>query len=1080
MDIITIYLDNAENIEMPENAGNIEPLSALTQCLREKGEVDMSFLVNATGLNWSEVADALAGVIFQSPDRFLNGARYNPLEDWLMWAPYASGNVKEKLKRAVRAEKKFPGVFARNVEALGKICPMEMKLADIHPDVGAAWIPAIEYEQFLFDTLGLPERPSIYFIEERNKWVCEIRDGAKRTFANTTLYGVRGRYMGADKQYATAIDLFVGRLNAKTVEIFDHIPMATGGFGNFKYKPVLNREMTALAQEKEKNLCDISFKDWVFADAGRSARFENYYNDFLVGYVHTTYNGDFLTLPGINPEVRFFDNQKSAVARAILSDDNLLLAHDVGTGKTYEIIASVHELHRLGKSRKNLIVVQNQTLGDFRAAHNYLYPEDKILVIEPRDMGVKYRNKVLSDIRDGDYVAIYMCTSSFDLIDMSNTYYENKLLTQFNEARCGAANAVSSRERAEYESLAKLIAKRIKKFYEELKPSGFMTYEELGIETLVIDEIHTYKNITLDTHCKRIVGLRSKGSHKADSALEKAHFTPRLIGATATPLTNSIADLYTFQVYFQYDLLKLHKIHTFDAWINTFGERVTTIECDADSNANKLRAVSRFSHFHNLNELRALFAQVCDFYHAETKENVPECDGYTVVKVPINLYQKEGFEDISRRLLAIRRREVDKSEDNLLKINVDGRELALSAALSNPDAEGSYGKVKACASQVFRVYNEYPECTQLVFCDLGTPKEGYNVYDELKGYLVSMGMTATQIAFVHDATTERARDNLFARANAGDIKVIIGSVPKLGVGVNVQEKLVAIHHLTVPWKPSDLTQADGRIERFGNTCPKVFKYCYLTEKTYDQYSWQILENKQRFIASFMCGGMIENETADIGDTVLTYAEIKALTIGNPLIRDRVQVSIELERARVASRARQNELYSLRVLVETTPDKVSDLRINGFRVREDYEFYLKNREKITLPEREALGEELKAALIENEMRDEDRVFSTHHGFQVILPRDMTREIPFVYVSRPGFRRYYCALNNVTTNEGYSRALDQTLIQLKNRYEKLFRDAEELIDRMEAAKAEIRKGNPLSDLVDDLILKLEEIDSKLEAA
>ena len=607
-----------------------------------------------------------------------------------------------------------------------------------------------------------------------------------------------------------------------------------------------------------------------------------------------------------------------------------------------------------------------------------------------------------------------------------------------------------------------------------------MTYEELGIDTLVIDEIHTYKNISLNTHCKRIVGLRSKGVDKADSALEKAHFTPRLIGATATPLTNSLADLYTFQMYFQPELLKLHKLYSFDAWINTFGERTTAIECDADANACKLRAVTRFSHFHNLNELRALFAQVCDFYHTESKFGLPECDGYTVIKVPINGYQKEGFEEISRRLLAIRRREVDKSEDNLLKINVDGRALALSAGLYYPEAQGVYGKVKACATQVFRVYEENPDCTQLIFCDLGTPKDGYNVYDELKGYLVAQGMPSTQIAFVHDATTVKARDALFARANAGDLKVIIGSVAKLGVGVNVQKKLIAVHHLTVPWKPSDLTQADGRIERFGNTCKKVYKYCYLTERTYDQYSWQILENKQRFIASFMCGGMIENETADIGDTVLTYAEIKALTIGNPLIRDRVQVSIELERARVASRARQNELYSLRVLVETTPDKMSDLRTNGFRVREDYDFYLKHREKITLPEREALGEELKAALLDNNMREEDRIFCNHHGFQVLLPRNMTPELPYVYLSRPGFRRYYCSLANVTTNEGYSRALDQTLIQLKNRSEKLFRDAEDLLHRMDAAKAEIRKGNPLADLVDDLTLKLEEIDSKLEVA
>ncbi len=1076
MDMFGLMME--EEMDCPavhyENCGD-----ALIAWLTDHPYVDMGYLCRATGKSWRQVHDELSGVIYQNPQPMLDGEEYDPLSHWELGAKYLSGNVAKKLEAAQKAARILPEIYSGNVPALKAIMPQRMAIDDLHPDLGASWIPASEYVRFIYDFLHLRETPRVYFLAEKNKWEIEVCEKDKKSFLNTVTYGVRGISYGQDKQYITAVKIIEHCLNAKPVKVYDHNPVAGQGFGNIIYEPILNRAKTIEAQEKEKEIRS-AFKDWVYADPRRISRFEGYYNDTFVGYAYTAYNGDFLTFPGLNPAVKLYDHQKNSVARVLLSDENVLISHDVGTGKTYIMVASAHELHRMGISKKNLAVVPNQILTDFARAHKLLYPEDRILVVEGRDFTPKYRNEVLKKIRDEDYVAVYMASSTFDLIGMSKDYYVTKYEEEIHSVKQAISNASTAREKSQLETLEKRLSKKFAKYMSTTPEDIYLTYEDLGITTLFIDEAHNYKNITITSRCDNIVGLHTKGSAKADSALEKAHNTPRLIFATATPLTNSIADLFTIQTFLQPKLLEAHKIASFDAWINTFGERVTSIECDLDVNAGKLRPVTRFSHFHNLNDLKAIFSQVCDFHHSEGDVDLPEYGGYTEIMVPISIEQSEYFKSLSKRISDCRARLVKRKVDNPLLITHDGRAAAIDLRLVVPEADvaSELTKTRVCGNKVFENYVKYPDSAQVVFCDLGTPKDSFNIYDELKNHLVALGIPEYEIAYVHDATSEAARTRLFNDINKGKIKVVIGSTAKLGVGVNVQEKLVALHHLSVPWRPADLTQREGRILRQGNTSSEVFIYHYITENTFDQFSWQLLENKQRFIASFLGGTYVDDRASDIADTVLTYAELKALAVGNMLIRERVEVSNALERAKIAERGRHNQLYRQRVLIEATPARIEQLKASAKQFKTDYKHYKNNRQEIKKPDREAFGEELSIAIAANEGCIDERVFDTYQGFTVILPSGMTKEVPFVYLVAKSGLKHYCALGEVGTKVGYSMAIEQALIHLIDQNDKLISEVERLANEMDLARADVRRGNPYTEQVRELSEKLDAIDEKFK--
>ena len=764
----------------------------------------------------------------------------------------------------------------------------------------------------------------------------------------------------------------------------------------------------------------------------------------------------------------------------------MLLAHDVGTGKTYVMVITAHELRRCGISNKNLFVVPNNILGAFEEAHRYLYPEDKILVVYPKDFALGKRNSVLNKIASGDYVAIYMAYSSFDMIVMSKDYKINKLSTQIKKLKIAKFNAETSVERDAIESQIKLLTKQRSKFALEEKECPWMSFEELGIETLIIDEAHNYKNIPINTRATGIVGMgNSMGSKKCREMLEKTRNVRRVIMATGTPLTNSLADLYAFMTYLQPKVLEFHEISSFDMWINTFGQRETTIECDVDANSTSLRTMTRFSSFHNLPELMALFSQVCNFHHTdENVEGIPSFNGYEEVCVPKNEAQDKRIREMSVRVDKIRRRKVKRTEDNLLKVTTEGRMVAVDIRFVEPNAHiPSLRETKAgvCARKVRELYMKHPGSVQIIFSDIGVPKKNeFNIYDELRERLICEGIPREEIAFVHDATTEKARSAMFRDMNSGRLRVVIGSTQKLGVGVNVQERLVAIHHLSIPWRPADMVQREGRILRKGNTSEEVFILRYVTEGSFDAYSWQLLENKQRFIASFLSGTASENQVSDIADTVLSYAEVKALAIGNPLIKNRVEVANSIDRMKIASRGRQKQLQELRAVIELAPAKIEDFLSLARIAAADHRDFAESKETVHNSERIAFGEELLEALLKNAFNDSERIFDSYRGFVIVLPADMSPEEQYFIIKSKNGGSWRCELTEDATPLGCSKKADWLLEHLDERAEKLIARAEDIRKQMAEAEADIATGNQYTELIKVLEEELSEIDRRIEEA
>ncbi|MEF2883786.1 MAG: helicase-related protein, partial [Ruminococcus sp.] len=541
--------------------------------------------------------------------------------------------------------------------------------------------------------------------------------------------------------------------------------------------------------------------------------------------------------------------------------------------------------------------------------------------------------------------------------------------------------------------------------------------------TLFVDEAHNFKNISINSRSDGIVGFRSKGSKTSDEMLQKVHFVNRSVFSTGTPLTNSIADLYTLMTYLQPEQLKFRNIETFDMWINTFGERESDFELDV---GHKLRPVTRFSTFHNLTELMDMFSLVCNFHYEDGGEEIPEAV-YSNVTLQKTDEQEEYIKNLGERTELIRQHLVSRKEDNLLKITTDGRKCALDMRLTDPYQSGG-GKIEACAEEIWQLYRHYDGKSQVVFSDIGTPKEGFNVYNELKETLAELGVPRDEIAFIHEAKSERQRARLFEAVNEGRIRVIIGSTEKLGVGVNIQKNLIALHHLSIPWRPSDVEQREGRILRRGNSCEKVFIYRYITEGTFDGYSWQLLENKQKFIAGFLSGTSAVNSVRDISDTVLTYAEVKALAIGNKLIKKRVDTANRLEHLRISSRQRERQLAELKQMVDAFPEKIRRPKEYVDHIRLDYTYYTHNKIQISREERQAFGEELIEAL--KQKSSEPRFFDKYKGFRVELPADMPPEHPYIYLVSITWERYYVEID-MQKPLGCSQRLDFTLDHLDER-------------------------------------------------
>ncbi len=1077
------YMMEMESVDENDRLGIKDVDEAFVNSLNKFNYVNVSYIAEKTGLPIETVVVELKDVIFQDPDFFEDNEPYDITKGWVVLSCYISGNVKKKLKKAIAMNKKFKGVFESNIRVLSNALPDFVNIDDIHIGLGASWIPVEEYMMFMHQFLRLNRVPTIVYNKELARYKVAIADEDKNSVFNTKTYGVcetrKMNYYDCSKQYITAAEIIEHTLNGRVVKVYDYIPNYSRA--RYIYDPVLNVEKTLEAQEKQQKIVD-AFKDWVYSNKNRIAQFEEYYNEAMVGYAIPKYDGSFLKFPGLNPDIAPYQHQKNAIARVLLSNNNVLLAHDVGAGKTYEMVISVHELKRMGMSEKNLVVVPNNVLQATVDAHRLLYKDDKILVVYPKDFTPHNRNQVLQKIHDEDYVAVYMAYSSFDMVVMSKKYYVDKMQGEIHTLRTAFENAQTTYEKHLIDSNINILKRKLDKYIENETDCAWLPFEKLGINTLVVDEAHHYKNIPTRSNTDNVVGFSSNGSKKCREMLEKAHCVDRVIFATGTPLTNSQADLFAFQMYLQPGVLKYHNLNTFDRWINTFGHRELTIECDVDANSNNLRTMVRFTSFHNLGELMSLFSQVCDFHHIQEDETgFPEFNGYTDICVARNSAQKAYNDGLTERTELVRKGKVKRDVDNLLNIITDGRLSALDVRLTDyngPINLSEDTKIAACARTVYKTYLLYPETTQIVFSDIGTPKAKFNVYDCLADELVKLGMKREEIAFVHDATTDAARSKLFAKMNKGEIKVVVGSTQKLGIGVNVQERLIAIHHLSVPWRPADMVQREGRILRKGNTCKEVFIFRYITENTFDAYIWQILENKQKFIASFLSGTSTARSMDDIADVVLSYAEVKALAIGNPLIKERVEVSISLERTKLACRSRQKQIQTLRGLLEGIPEKMKKHEELAETAEKDYKDYISRKQKVPNDVRKSFGKKILAELQDNIFRSEERKFDTYQGFDIMLPANMSRDYSYVVIRSQNGGKYYCEMELDKQLRGCSMTIDYLLEHLNERAEEHRFKIVELEKQAVEAKYDLEQDNPYVDEIEKIKDKLVEIDSLLE--
>lgn len=816
----------------------------------------------------------------------------------------------------------------------------------------------------------------------------------------------------------------------------------------------------------------------MWKDVKRKERLEIIFENNFSCVRRRIFDGSFLDFPKMSPSVNLYPHQKNAVAR-ILFSPNTLLAHEVGSGKTYIMIAAGMELKRMGLSQKNLYVVPNNIVGQWEKLFSVMYPDAKLLCVEPKNFTPTKRESVLEKIRDEDFDGIIMAYSCFEQIPLSKDFYTEQLqetLDKISELVSNTNKATSKLERKK-EAVRKALSS-LELAMDNMYDTVY--FDELGITRLFVDEAHNYKNVPIETKVDKVLGISSKGSKKCRDMMDKVRLVQKqnngggAVMATGTPITNSITDAFVMQKYLQSGELGMLDLQSFDSWVGMFAERVTEFEIDVDTSSYRL--ATRFAKFHNLPELTALLSSIADFHQVDSSVGIPDFDGYKDALISKTSEFAAYLDDISARAEQVRQGIVSRSDDNMLKITTDGRKAALDMRLVEPSSGFTYqSKVARCAENVFDIYCETQsdKSTQLIFCDSSTPKSGFNVYDEVKRLLIGMGVPSEKIAFIHDAGTESKREKLFSRLRSGDVRILIGSTFKLGLGVNIQNKLIALHHLDVPWRPADMTQREGRILRQGNENKKVYIYRYITEGSFDAYSWQLLETKQRFISGLLSGSLTERSGSDIESTVLDYAEVKALAVGNPLIKERVETANELTRYLALQRkAVDNHIRMEKELMEL-PARIKHQKELIEKCECDIEFYRSNRKEYGKEERKDIRQKLFSAVKGNVLMRDETPSIAYQGFQIVLPANMTAEKPYIWLQKNG--RYYVELGD--TEIGGLIRIDNYLDSLDKQLEKLKEGLTDLCGRQDALKSEIAKKEDYADRIEKIKQRLEKLDRKL---
>ncbi|MDO4647900.1 MAG: SNF2-related protein [Eubacteriales bacterium] len=1059
------------------------PAEALAISIGERGKVDLAYMAELLGTpeQYDEIISELRGVIFKDPT-----TKNGPLEEgWQTADEYLSGNVREKLKVARMTAATHPELSI-NVEALEKAQPKNLDASEIDVRLGATWIDKSYIQQFMEETFEPPyylrRSIEVKFAPMTAEWQITGKTNPSRNDVHA--------YMTYGTSRANAYKILEDTLNLRDIRIYDTIEDADG-----KQKRVLNKKETTLAQQKQQAIKD-AFRDWVWKDPHRRETLTKQYNELFNSTRPREYDGSHIRFGGMNPEIKLREHQQNAIAH-VLYGGNTLLAHEVGAGKTFEMAASAMEAKRLGLCQKSLFVVPNHLTLQWANEFLTLYPSAKLLVASKKDFETANRKKFCARIATGDWDAVIIGHSQFERIPVSAERQERILNAQIEEIE----NAITEMkyQRGEnfsikqMEKTRKSLQSRLEKLKATERKDDVITFEQLGVDRLFVDEAHAYKNLFLYTKMRNVAGLSTSEAQKSSDMFMKCQYMDELTGgrgvvfATGTPVSNSMTELYTMMRYLQYGTLQEKGLAHFDAWASTFGETTTAIELAPEGTG--YRARTRFAKFFNLPELMNMFKEVADIKTSDQLHlPVPDVKNETKMVEPSE-HQQAMVAELSERAAKVHSGAVDPSVDNMLKITSDGRKLGLDQRLMNPLLpDDPDSKVNACVNNVLRIWEEGKEekLTQLLFCDMSTPKNDgtFNVYEDIKGKLMNAGVPESEIAFIHDADTEAKKKDLFSKVRSGQVRVLLGSTQKMGAGTNVQDRLIAVHHLDVGWRPSDMTQRNGRIIRQGNRNKEVQIYQYVTNGTFDAYLYQTLENKQKFISQIMTSKSPVRSCDDVDEQALSYAEIKALCAGDPNIREKMDLDVEVARLKVLKADHQSQQYRLEdQLLKYFPAEIEKQHgyIKGFQ--EDR----KTVEAHPLPEEGFVGMEVKGVQYTEKADAGEAILSACKGFQNMdsVPigsyRGFLMELSFDSFSK----EFQIALKGEMTHRvsiGTSAAgnltrLDNALAGIPQRLEKAEQRLDNLYQQQEAAKVEVGKPFPQEAELAEKAARLSELDALL---
>ena len=875
---------------------------ALALSIGEKARVDLPYMEQLTGKTQAELVQDLQGVIFKVPN--CEPVSYVAADEYL------SGNVRNKLTVAELAAKNDPEL-AVNVEALKKVIPKDLSAAEISVRLGATWIPQEDIQRFVMELLTPSSyaagRLKVRYTPINGDWFIENKSSDMGNVKADSTYGTKR---------ASAYRIIEDTLNLRDTRIFDYVYDEHGN-----KKAVFNAKETTAAQAKQE-VIKQAFQDWIWKDPERRNRLVRYYNDTFNSVRPREYDGSHITFGGISPEITLRPHQVNAIAH-ILYGGNTLLAHKVGAGKTFEMVAAAQENKRLGLCQKSMFVVPNHLVGQWASEYLRLYPSANILVTTKRDFETGNRKKFCGRIATGDYDAVIIGHSQFEKIPMSIGRQREQLEKQLDDIEHGIDDVQASKgEQFTVKQLMKTrkaIKTKLEKLNDTKRKDTVIDFEQLGVDRLFIDESHFYKNLYLYTKMRNVGGIAQTEAQKSSDLFMKCRYLDEITGnrgtvfATGTPVSNSMVELYSVQRYLQYDTLAQNGLQHFDSWASTFGETVTALELAPEG--TNYRAKTRFAKFYNLPELMQMFREVADIQTADMlKLPVPTVNYHNIKTKPSEI-QTEMVASLAKRAEKVRARLVEPNIDNMLKITNDGRKLALDQRMIDPMLpDDPESKVNACVDNVYRIWEEHADtkATQLVFCDLSTPKNDgtFNVYDDMREKLIARGIPAEQIRFIHEATTDAQKKELFGKVRSGEVRVLFGSTPKMGAGTNVQDRLIAIHNLDCPWRPSDLEQRQGRIERQGNMFPEVEVYRYVTEQTFDAYLYQLVESKQKFISQIMTSKSPVRSAEDVDEVALSFAEVKMLATGDARFKEKMDLDIQVSKLRVLKQSYLSEHYDL--------------------------------------------------------------------------------------------------------------------------------------------------------------------------